>query len=116
MTNSVVLTEGTFTPSISFTIAIVDPCRTTVISSIDLSAGITVKSGKISTLEYAMPTDSVEVATNKDTLCGDFAYKIVDHNNNDFVVDWISIAPKANTNNRFIITAKPMFESTATIG
>ena len=63
-----------------------------------------------------MPTDSVEVATNKDTLCGDFAYSIVDHNNADTVVDWISIAPKVGSATIFVITANPMFESTATVG
>lgn len=101
--------DGTFTPSMTFDVDVLDPCRTTTINTVDVTAGITVRLGETQTLDFSEATDSVEVAAAVDTLCGDFSYSIVDPNNGDTVISWISIAPASA--GLYTITASPTDES-----
>ena len=46
-----------------------------------------------------------------DTLCGDFSYVVVDPNDSDNVVSWISIAPHSSNAGYYTITAEPTDET-----
>lgn len=102
--------DGTFTPTMTFDVDVLDPCRTTTINVVDVSAGITVRLGETQTLDFSEATDSVEVAAAVNTLCGDFSYSIVDPSD-DTVIPWISIAPHASTSGLYTITASPTDEN-----
>ena len=94
-----------------FDVEVLDPCRTTVINDVDVTAGITVRLDETQTLEFAEATDSVEVAAAVNTLCGDFSYVVVDPNDSDTPVSWISISPSTSNAGYYTITASPTLET-----
>lgn len=53
----------------------------------------------------------MESETSLTAICGAKSYSIIDPNDGDAVVDWFTIAPKANTAGTYTITAAPVLES-----
>ena len=111
LTNTIVHSDGTFTPSMTFDVQVNDPCRTTTITTVDITAGMTLELGNTATLNFLEAVDSVETSTNVLEICGAKSYVVLDPGNSDAVVDWISIAATAGSPGTYTITASPILES-----
>jgi hypothetical protein len=103
--------DGTFNPSMTFTVTVQDPCRTVTINTVDVTAGITMKLGNVKTMDFLEATDVVSVATTMADRCGPKSYVVVDPSDSDTPVSWISIAAKAGVAGTYTITASPTDET-----
>ena len=111
LTNTITHSDGTWTPSMTFDVQVNDPCRTTAINTVDVTAGMTLELGDTATLDFLEAVDAVEVSTEIAAICGTKSYVVVDPNNGDAAVSWISIAAKAGVSGTYTITASPTDES-----
>ena len=109
--NAITHSDGSWTPSMTFNVDIVDPCRTTPIQSVDIAAGMTLELGNTATLDFLEAIDDVETSTNLSAVCGTKSYVVVDPGNSDTAVSWISIAAKTGVAGTYTITASPTDES-----
>jgi hypothetical protein len=110
LTNTITHSDGSWAPYMEFDVEVLDPCRTRNINTVDVTAGITLELGNTATLDFLEATDETEVAAGIDTLCGDFTYRVVDPNNADWEVDWITVTASA-TAGAYTITASPILET-----
>lgn len=110
LTNTITHEDGFQSPYMEFDVTVLDPCRTEAINSVDVTAGIELKLGETATLDFLEATDATSVSTGVYQLCGSFSYVIVDPNDSDAVIDWISIAAHASTAGTYTITASPILE------
>ena len=111
LTNAITHSDGTWSPSMTFNIQVNDPCRTTPIQAVDISAGMVLELGNVATLDFLEAVDDVETSTNLVAICGTKSYVVVDPNNSNTAVDWISIAPKTGSTGVYTITAAPVLET-----
>lgn len=111
LTNTITHSDGTWTPSMTFDVDVVDPCRATAITTVDITAGMTLELGNTATLDFLEAVDAVETSTEISGICGTKSYVVVDPNNGDAAVDWISVAAKAGVSGTYTITASPVLET-----
>lgn len=111
LTNAITHSDGTWSPSMTFNVDVVDPCRATPIQTVDITAGMTLELGNTATLDFLEAVDDVETSTNLAAICGAKSYVVVDPNNANAAVSWISIAAKAGVTGTYTITASPVLES-----
>lgn len=95
----------------TFNVDVVDPCRTTAITTVDVTAGLTLELGNTATIDFLEAVDAVETSTNLSAICGAKSYSVVDPNSSNAVVSWISIAAKTGVSGTYTITASPILES-----
>ena len=95
----------------TFDVNVVDPCRTTPIQSVDVAAGMTLELGNTAPLDFLEAIDDVETSSNLVAVCGPKSYVVVDPNNGNAAVSWISIAAKTGVAGTYTITASPTDES-----
>lgn len=95
----------------TFNVDVVDPCRTTAITTVDVLAGMTLELGNTATLDFLEAIDAVETSTNLVAVCGPKSYVVVDPGSSDAPVSWISIAAKVGSAGTYTITASPILES-----
>ena len=107
--NTIIHADGIFTPTMSFDITIVDPCKTTVLNPVSLSGGITVINGETGSITFTEATDTVEQAKKIYTICGERSHRIVDPNDNDAEIDWLTIVD--NEDGTYTVTAYPTDET-----
>lgn len=62
-------------------------------------------------MDFLAATDKVSDDTTMADRCGPKSYVVVDPANNDEVISWISIAPKAGATGTYTITASPILET-----
>lgn len=109
--NAISHANGSWTPSMTFDVNVVDPCRTTAINSVDVAAGMTLELGNTATLDFLEAVDAVETSTQLKAICGTKSYVVIDPANSNNAVSWISIAPKSGVAGTYTITASPTNES-----
>lgn len=94
----------------TFDVTVLDPCRTTAITTVDVTAGLSLKLGATASMDFLEAVTATETSTSLTGICGTKTYSIIDPGNNNAVVDWITIAPKANVAGTYTITATPILE------
>ena len=110
LTNTIVHSDGTWTPSMTFDVTVIDPCRTTAIATVDIAAGMTLELGNTATLDFLEAIDAVSTATDLPAICGTKSYVVVDPGDSNNAVSWISIAAKVGSTGTYTITASPILE------
>ena len=110
MVNTIIHADGIFTPTITFDITILDPCKTTVLNAVSL-ATLSVTNGEVQSITFAESTDTVEIAKQIDTICGLRTHAIVDQGNGDAPVDWVTIVYNEDEPKTYTITATPTDEA-----
>ena len=109
--NSITHNDGSWAPSMTFDVTVLDPCRTTAITTVDVTAGLNLKLGAEASMDFLEAVTATETSTSLTGICGTKTYSIIDPGNNNAVVDWITITPKANTPGTYTIKAKPVLET-----
>ena len=109
--NAITHADGSWTPSMTFNVDVVDPCRTTSITTVDVLAGMTLELGNTATLDFLEAVDAVETSTQLTAICGPKSYVVIDPGNSNTAVSWISIAAKTGVAGTYTITAAPTDES-----
>jgi len=107
MTNTLVYGGETWTPSITFTISVVDPCDSTEWVDFSIST-LTTDNGVVGTVDFADVEDSVEVAKGINTLCGPREYSIAYQDSTS--IDWVTVAEHETDANYYTITADPTLD------
>jgi hypothetical protein len=93
--------------ALTFTITVVDPCKTATIIAPTLSAQ-SVVNGATSTFTFAEATDSVDAAQPVKSYCGDRNYVVVsDNTGTDTSVSWISVAKDTPSADTHTVTLSP---------
>ena len=95
----------------TFDVTVTDPCRTTAITTVDVTAGLTHKLGTTATLDFLEAVTAVETSTSLPAICGAKTYTVIDPGNGNAAVSWISIAPKAGATGTYTITSSPVLET-----
>lgn len=75
LTNTVTYGGGTWTPTYTFDITVVDPCDSTILQSQSITT-LTTDNGVPSTVDFTEVLDSQEVTRGSSALCGPRAYVI----------------------------------------
>jgi len=107
--NAITHTDGSWNPTMTFVVTVLDPCRTTAINAVDVAAGITLQLGNTATLDFLEAVDAVETSSSIKAICGPKSYVVVD--SSDVAITWISIAKKTGVTGTYTITAAPVLES-----
>jgi hypothetical protein len=95
----------------TFTVTVKDPCRTTAITTVDVTAGLNLKLGATASMDFTEAVTAVETSTALSGICGTKTYSIIDPSAGNAVVSWIAIAPKAGVTGTYTITATPILEA-----
>jgi len=111
LTNTITHSDGTFTPAMTFTVEIKDPCRTATIATVDVTSGISLKLGEVVSIDFLAAIDNVSTDTTMPDRCGPKSYVVVDQSISDTPVSWITIVAKAGVAGTYTITASPVLES-----
>lgn len=111
LTNTIVHSDGTWTPSMTFDVTVIDPCRTTAIVTVDITAGMTLELGDTASLDFLEAQDAVSISTDLPAICGTMSYVVVDPSDSNNAVSWISIAAKVGSAGTYTITASPILET-----
>lgn len=111
LTNTIVHSDGTFTPSMTFTVEVKDPCRVATIATVDVTSGISLKLGDVGAIDFLAAIDNVSTDTTMPDRCGPKTYVIVDPNNADTPVSWITTVAKSGVAGTYTITASPILET-----
>lgn len=105
--NTVSYDGGSWSPTYSFDIEILDPCDSTVLQSQSI-ATLTTDNGVVGTVDFEEVKDSQEVARGQSTLCGPRAYQITYQD--DTSIDWVTVAEKTGVEDYWTITADPTLD------
>lgn len=95
----------------TFDVTVIDPCRTTAIVTVDITAGMTLELGDTASLDFLEAQDAVSISTDLPAICGTMSYVVVDPSDSNNAVSWISIAAKVGSAGTYTITASPILET-----
>lgn len=95
----------------SFNVVVADPCRTTAITTVDVTSGLSLKLGETATKDFLEAVTAVETSTSLPAICGAKSYSVIDPSDSNNVVSWISIAAKSGSAGTYTITASPIDET-----
>ncbi len=110
LTNTIVHADGSWTPSMNFVVEVNDPCRTTAIATIDITAGMNLELGNTATLDFLEAVDAVETSSTVQAICGAKSYVVLNAVGGT-AVSWISVAAKTGSSGTYTITASPVLET-----
>jgi len=102
------LSTGPFTSTFSFTVSVVDPCVSTVITTFTIP-DLAVINGNTAFVSFNEATDSIQTQYNIPTLCGPRSYTLRE-NNAVNVSSWLVLAP-GSTAGTYKVTATPTLDS-----
>jgi len=108
-TNTITYGGQTWTPNFTFNINIVDPCSSTTINTFTIPT-ILVVNGERATHTFDDATDTIELESGVDTLCGLRTYAIT-FSSNGASIDWVTIAPQSPLQTKWDIVAAPVLDS-----
>ena len=111
LVNTVEYGGGTWTPTYTFDISIVDPCEGTELITQTIEA-LTTDNGVVGVREFPEVEDTVEVAKGQSDLCGAREYSIT--YDDGTAIDWVTVAAKAGVADTWEITADPTLDEHAT--
>ena len=89
LTNTVAYDGGSWTPTYTFDVEIVDPCSSTALVTQAIET-LTIDNGVVGIREFEEVKDTVEVAKGQSDLCGARAYSITYQN--DDPITWVTVA------------------------
>lgn len=112
LVNTVSYDGGSWSPTYSFDITIVDPCASTQLVTQTIET-LTTDNGVVGIREFLEVKDTVEVAKGQSDLCGPRAYEI--KYQNDDPITWVTVAAKAGAKDTYEITADPTLDEHATL-
>ena len=107
ITNTITYDGGTWAPTYSFDITIVDPCEGTELVTQSIEALVT-DNGVVGVREFTEVQDTIEVAKGNSDLCGARAYSITYQD--DTAITWVTVAEKAGEAGVWEITADPTLD------
>ena len=107
LVNTVEYGGGSWTPTYSFDIEIVDPCSSTALITQAIET-LTLDNGVVGIREFTEVQDTVEVAKGQFDLCGPRAYSITYQD--DSAITWVTVAEKAGVADTYEITAEPTLD------
>ena len=108
LTNTITYGDGTWAPTYSFDITVVDPCDSTILQSQSITT-LTTDNGVPSSVDFSDILDSQEVTRGQSALCGPRAY-VIKYLNDD-PITWVTVAEKAGVADTWTISADPTLDT-----